>query len=76
MVGSGCVKSESETEISDNSDSILVMKVIPKLLLFVDLDELLDNSISLGTFKYCHLHWEWISYWIFAERTKGNCNFA
>lgn len=46
MVGSGCVKSESETEISDNSDSILVMKVIPKLLLFVDLDELLDNSIS------------------------------
>ena len=58
MVGSGCVKSESETEISDNSDSILVMKVIPKLLLFVDLDELLDNSISLGTFKYCHLHWE------------------
>lgn len=46
MVGNGCDTSESETEISDNSDSILVMKVIPKLLLFVDLDELLDNSIS------------------------------
>ena len=71
-----CDDSESEIEISDNSDSYFSEESDTEIIVSVAHDKLLGDSVSLGTFKCWLLYWNSISYWIFPEKAEENCSFT
>ena len=59
-------------DVSDNSDSTLVMNVIAKLPILLLLINFSEDSASLGTFVCWLWCWKWISCRIFPKNKQTN----